>query len=198
MKKAVAFILLIVTVTLLCACGSNVKVKHGSTEGNIYTNESIGLKFTKPDKWTFATESEIANIMNIAAEEFDIEEMLEQGKTATIVEFLAMDRTTGNNVSMNFENLEKSNSTLISEKKYIEYSKEKMQEQFKSHGYEFGEIKDAKLGNVNFKTFEATCKYNGVSMKQQMYIKKYGSYMAVITITVVNGASVSDVENMFS
>ena len=49
---------LIMTAPILTGCSSDVEIDLGSWNGNIYTNESLGLTFTMPEHWIINDDTE--------------------------------------------------------------------------------------------------------------------------------------------
>lgn len=72
MKKRLALLLAAVMALALVACGETAKTDEfvrGSWEGNVYTNDSIGLAVTVPESWAVASDEDLAVMMGIAIEQ---------------------------------------------------------------------------------------------------------------------------------
>ena len=75
MKKFISLFLAIVMLAMLVGCnnvpsggGDNkgdtpkAELSRGTIDGDVYTNEYLGFKFTKPESWVYSTDEEIAAI----------------------------------------------------------------------------------------------------------------------------------------
>ena len=203
MKKIMVLILALICVFGLCACDEEIgKVKisftRGETNEHVYVNESINIKFTKTENMVYSTDEELAAIMNISLEVLtDNKALFEQAKLSVITCFMATDVTTRNNLVLVMEDLKLSGSSNITTKQYFEAVKSQLQMQT-SITYTIGETSTAKLGNETYDVLSLTASANGVTMAQNMYIRKVGSYMVCLTITSVDGTEMSTFEAMFS
>ncbi len=199
MKKLLSVILILATLTLcLAACGGSGTMKRGTVTDNVYRNDALDLTFTLSDGWRFYTDEEIAKTMNIAADLYKDENILKSAEITTVIDFMAVDAKTGNNVNLSVENLVPSKNTRISVDEYIEITKKNLNEQMQGMTYTFTEAEEAKLGDTEYTKLSARCSYSGISMMQSIYLKKVGNSMVSITVTSVNGASVTTFEDMFS
>jgi hypothetical protein len=200
MKKIIALILALICVFALCACDENAgKIKisftRGETNEHVYLNESINIKFTKTEDMVYATDEELAAMMRIGLETLtNNKELFDLAATTC---FLAKDVISGNNVVCVMENLTVTGSSNITNKQYIEAVKAQLNGQT-SVKYTIGEVSSAKLGNESYDVLSLTAQANGVTMAQNMYIRKVGTHMVVITITVTDGTAMSTYEAMFS
>ena len=70
MKKFLALLLTVVMLTALIGCSKGAEPTRGTVEGDVYQNEYMGIKFTKPSSWVYSTDEEIATVMNLAADTF--------------------------------------------------------------------------------------------------------------------------------
>ncbi len=203
MKKVLALLLALLAVAAFCSCDpasviSSLKPSRGAVANNVYTNESANLTFTKPDNMVFATDEEIAAMMDVAKDILnDGDKLFEIADLAVIYEFMAKDLVSGNNISMIFENLVKTGSSQITEDQYLSVTKNQLKAQA-GLTYTFGETSDIKLGEETFKKLSATATYNGITMEQAFYVRKMDKYMLVITMTSVDGTPMSTFEAMFS
>ncbi len=200
MKKLVSVLLVLATlVCMLAACNTpKATMKRGEKTDSAYTNEVLGLTFTLPSGWRFYTDEEIAATMNMSADLYKDENLLESAKATSVMDFMAVQESTGNNVNMTIENLKVSNNAKITVEKYLDVVKEQLNSQMQGVTYTFKDAVDAKLGNADFMMLEAACSYSGVKMTQYMYLKKEGIHMVLITCTSVSGADRASFEAMFS
>ena len=71
---------------------------QGSWVGNVYTNASLGLTFTKPDGWVTYTVAEIAEMAGIDLSDFADPEFWDEAADITIMQAVS---DTGSNVNIN-------------------------------------------------------------------------------------------------
>lgn len=207
-KRFFAMVLMICLLGVMVGCSDKAPdatpeteaktVSRGTIEGNVYTSEFIGVSFTKPDLWVYSTDEEIAAAMQIGAELLDAENFAEQAeKMNNVYDMMVRDMLTGNNINIVFENLKASGSSNITEEQYIEVAKAQLKEQASMLNYVFGEAEKCKLGEQEFYRLPAEGGYSGVSFEQRIYIRKEGTYMIVITLTLFDGNDGSAYEAMF-
>ncbi len=202
MKNRITRLILALLITatlasLLSACALS-KIQRGETTDSTYTNAALGVTFEIPDGWTFYTDEEIAAIMNISADLWKDEDLINNANVSSIIDFMAVQTASGNSVNLSIENLKASGNAGISVKEYIEASKKLIREQLTGATYTFDDDTDVTLGDKTYTRLSATCSYSGVTMKQYLYIRKVGSHMVVITATSTNGTNANVFEKMFS
>ena len=201
MKRILLLLLTVCMLGTMVGCGSKEKEKtisRGTIEGNVYTSEFMGLSFTKPDSWVYSTDEEIAQVMNVGAEILERSEFEQKAaELATIYDMMVKDMLWGNNINISFENLVMSQASNITVEQYIETFKALMNQQAAMMNYEFAETEAVKLGELDFSKVAATGSYSGVSFDQYIYLRKEGTYMIVITISVFDGTEASEFEAMF-
>lgn len=197
MKKFIALALSVLCLAAFCSCGKSIKFEHGVIDGDTYTNKSLDVKFTKPSDWTFKTDEEIAQIMNISIEEYmKSGEMMDSDKLAQATEFMAADNSTGNNVNMAVAKVAKS----LTIEKYIESFKKQVTEQLTANmtvNFDDGQS-EVDLGGNKYIHLSSVVKVSSIEMHQHYYIRKVGNYMLVITATGVTTSDSSFFEKMIS
>ncbi len=213
MKRIISVLTVLLMITVLfCSCKKQeipdetssssestteapvVKFERGETSGTKYTNESIKLSFTLADGWRFYTDQEIAAMLNITVDMFKDKDIFKSSDLVSLIDFMALDPVSGNNVNLSVENLK----TDISVSEYADAFKKLLAQQLPGATYSFGETKEIKLGENTFLKLPATCSYSGVNMNQYVYLLKIENYMISISATSVNGADASVFEAMFT
>ncbi len=173
-------------------------VSRGTIEGDVYTSEFIGVSFTRPSTWVYATDEEIANAMQIGAELMNKENFAAQAeKMNNVYDMMASDLMSGDNINIVFENLKASNSSNITEEQYIEVVKNMLKEQVAMFNYVVGDAEKCKLGQQEFYRLPIEGNYLGADFKQFMYIRKEGTYMVVITLSLFSDKKLAEYEAMF-
>jgi hypothetical protein len=96
--KKIFLTIFILSILFAVGCGSK-KPSPGVWEGNVYTNEYLGLRFVLPPGWAVPTDAEMAQITGIAQREYgdffpdDMDEFFDM---------VAVNRSSGANVNLNF------------------------------------------------------------------------------------------------
>lgn len=202
MKKSITLLLTAaLLVTALAGCGGSTAFKpaSGTWSGDTYTNDSIGLVFNKPENWVVATEEEMAQIMGIGLEVMQeatgtqySEKMLE---LQTIYDLYASDPATGASVLLMFENLTLSGSKDIKTEDYVTAFTGQMEQTGMYSDFESGEMT---LAGETYATVTATMEMMGVSISQTTLLRKFDSYMLVITATAMPEIDASTLLASFS
>ena len=202
MKRIIALLLVIVSFASLTGCifdiTGSANLTKGTVDGNVYTNENLGLKFTKPASWKYYTDEEIAESMDIAVESFledNFSKALENNPA--IIDMMAVDSATGTNINLSYENLRKSFSSNISIEKYIEALKNQT-DNLSGMTVTFPDEYDkANLGGTEFVKCVCSTKAYNTTMTQVYYLHKISGYMVSIIVTIPSGYTVKEIENMF-
>lgn len=205
MKKIAIIVMTIVLLACCCSCAlidairdKTVTVVRGEQDGNVYTNSSVNVTFTKTDEMIFWTDEEIAELMQIGLDQLkNGEDLAELVDVVLIYEFNASDPSTNNGVMFVIENLAYTGGTKWSEEQYMQASINQIKSQ-SNMNYSFSEISEKKLGKENYTFVEATVKAGLSAISQYIYVRKVGKYMLQISITSTDGTPRSYYEAMFS
>ena len=172
------------------------EVSRGTIAGDVYTNDFIGITFTKPADWTYATDEEIAQSINIGQDMIDLNAFKEAlNQTASIYDMCAVD-TYGNRVMVCYENTMLTAFREITVDEYIEGFKSHLQSTDAS--YEFLPLEDAKLGDTTFKKLNSKVTINGVEITQASYITVIDQYAVSVVLTTAVEGGIESMEAMFS
>ena len=111
MKKAITFITVaLLALSLLAGCSQEKQLAPGVTTDTQYSSEMIGIRFTLPAEWHFASEEEVAQAMQLAsAVTFaDSEDFATLAKSQpSITDVIAKANNGGAYLSISIINLEK-------------------------------------------------------------------------------------------
>lgn len=174
------------------------ELSRGTVENGVYQNEFLGVSFNKPELWVYLTEEEIAAQMNLAADKLlneNLKETLENNPS--IIDMMAIDPVSRSNLNVTYENLAKTLATNITVEQYIEVLKQQMSGMAGMTVTFTGEPETVKLGNVEFTRLLCNTTANGVQMKQAVYLRKVDHYMISVSVTIVSGYTVAEIEAMF-
>ncbi len=185
-KRIVGLLMLLTLVCMLGACTPKATMSCGDLTDTVYTNDSIGMTFQKPAGWKFCTDDEIAAFF--ANESFD----------ETVIDFMALDPTTGDNIIMSIEKLAYLD-LKITEGEYAEAIVKELQGQNDGSNYTCRPTVKAQLGNTEFLMLETESRSADARTVQYIYLKKEGIHMVSVTCTTVhNMNNAESFEKMFS
>lgn len=222
MKKMAAILLAITMMAGFTACGSfaesvkegvgegidsaveevaqevNSEVTRGVIDGNVYTSDFSGITFTKPDNWSYYTDEQLAELVNIGVEQLEADNLTKAlTEVASVYDMCASD-VTGSSVMVCYENTDMTLTKGKTPEEYMELLQKQLKEMQSTLDYTFGEIETVTLGGEEYTKLTAYASTGGVEMTQYYYSRYVGKYMASIIITDTVGTQVEDIEAMFS
>lgn len=197
MKKVLSLLMLVVVLVTAVSCSAK-EITRGTVDGNVYKSDFTGITFTKPDSWTFSSDEEIAEVMEVAADELLDENYADTvADLTTVFDMMAVDASTGTNVNITYENLAKTGNEKLTADEYLDLTVEQLTSQTAMSTSLTKEDKATLCGEEYIRaTF--TTSYSGVSMTQVYYLRKIDNYMVNIVVTLVGNTTIADVEAMFS
>lgn len=161
-----------------------VEFSMGSWSDNVYSNDFLGLKFKLPNGWKYASDEEIAEMMNLGAELLNDEQKAaaEISKLNSAYYMVANNPNTGDNIS------------IISEKPAMEVTTEFYINQLKTQlqnvntiNYEIGETSKETVAGKECDTLTVDASMSEVKMTQKYYIYKVDKYVVCIISTSTSG-----------
>lgn len=172
-----------------------VEFSMGEWNNNVYTNDFLGIKFNLPQGWTYSSDEQIAQMMNLG-EEFlndDQKKVAEVAKLTSAYYMVANNPNTGNSVS------------LMSEKPSMEVTTEFYLNQLKtqlsaveSMNYKIGETSKEKVAGREYDTLVATVSMSGIEFIQKYYVYKMDNYfIGIITTSVTGEDGIKDIMKSF-
>lgn len=167
---------------------------------NEFINESIGMTFKVPNNWSILTEEEIVLEYldnTVTAEEFtawSADDIIQQ---PLIPDYVVRDENGKNNISVIYDNVELVTEGLnVTEEQYLQAVTDSIKYIAETN---FSYDKDSKtlLSGQPFLVMQITSTADGTEFNQYMAVKKYGDFMAVITVTIFDELPIEDVWKMF-
>ncbi len=201
MKKLITVLTVAAMALMLASCGvaklPTYDELRGSTLGDVYENEYLGLKFVKPSTWTFSTAEEIAEIAGTTAD------LLEEGGVEEVevgdeyFDMMASDGETGNNINISLRIV--GNTGSVDYDELLQGIEDSIDEYGKAIGftYEFSDRTETTLSGITFHKFTATADYLGISFKQSGYVALKDGVLININITIMDESDIEAVEAMF-
>ena len=100
-RKIFSIVLIAIIMLSVTGCGKLAKkdaeISLGSWDGNLYTNEFLGLTYEKPEDWTRHSDEQIKEIMDIGLELTDASEISKKLAEITSVTYMMTSSTVGTN-----------------------------------------------------------------------------------------------------
>lgn len=124
MKKAISLILTLALVLALpmAALAEEDPFGAGASDGTTYWNETLSIGCTMDENWYFYSDEEIMESVQTTAGQLK-DDLAEAIKDAgSMMDMMAVNQETGENVNVNLERLSVANSLLVDEAKYVELS----------------------------------------------------------------------------
>jgi len=211
MKRALALLMIVVVMLTFASCKwgrdggsiSSLNYEEGSWNENVYSSSFLNTAIIVADDWEAATEEEIAaekqHIIedSMASSEASKEE-IERG---IIYELKLTNDESFAYMDIVLKDMDIIYSMAYSEEDFMAVYRKNMQEINMENMY-ISSMNDAKwvtLGGNEYYMMEMEYSYNkSFSAYQRLYLKKIGTYMCSLTMSVVDKAEFTEVEGMFS
>lgn len=173
------------------AAAEGTDFKRGVVEGNVYKNEFAGFKFTAPDGWNFASDETILQMMNLGAQTAyssnadAVKDIVEQ---STISDALCMNKTSTQNVTIAYENLNKNpllNTDITAEDYYAILEKQLAAVPTITYTKESGP-ETIQMAGKDFLKAVFSAKMNNLELEQAYYLRREGDFLLAISCTAYN------------
>lgn len=169
------------------AAEPKLEYKAPVTEGNTYTSSTLGVKLTLDEGWAFATDEEMKQLNQSLADAVG-DDYAEQLKNVDVIyDMSAANTTSGDNISVNFENLGKLYGKILTAESYLNLSKDTVKDMLESIGCEDIEldVRDVKFAGKDEKALYVKANLSGIPVYEICVAKSCGDYMANITIATM-------------
>lgn len=151
------------------------EMPRGTSEGGVYTNETLYLTFTAPEGWTYYTDEEIANLAGAGASSGYVCDMYAAGPEDSCVAVECLD-------------LEANGGTDMNEEKFLDSYKKENQ---KAGSFEFSAYYVIEIGGNTFKAVTITSPNE--NLIKYYYVRRSGIYMISITVILPKDGDLSSV-----
>lgn len=170
-----------------------------SYDGKTYTSDYLGITFTLPEGWSFFTDSQIAETMNVGEEiafENGVAEANETIEQATIYDMMALSETGETNVLLMFENLSLIiGGTSMTEMDYVNAISEQLSA-LGSIEYQVAELTEKQLAGDTYTVLGFSIPAYGTY--QEYYIRCVDDYMLALIFTGTSDPASSGVDVHFT
>lgn len=158
----------------------------GKIDGNVYTNESIGIGLKLPESWAFADEEQLTQIFGAVTDTLgtssaELSALLEE--SASLVNTIAFD-SIGNNISIAFENI----GVSLTAEQYFSLAKENMRATLEGAGFSNLVMEDitVELAGKELQAMKISSTMLGYDTNQLSIAIPSGNCMVLITITTMS------------
>ena len=171
----------------------------GSWNGNVYSNEFLGLCYTLPDSWVYASDEELLEMVDIAVSNDilsdEVKLSAELGKSRMVYGMAAQDPVGGSSVQVMFMNLEGLGEVSEEEcARQITEMQESILDESSGITLTVEDSYRAPLGGKNFLVVPIKLNMSGVTARQQIYIQLSGNYGMMIYITALADRDIETME----
>ena len=184
MKRAISLVVvlaMVLAMPVLAMAEDSFGV--GSAQDHSYWNDYLSIGCTLSDEWYFYTDEEIMENVQATAGELK-EDLAEAVKEAgTMMDMMAVNTETGENVNVNLERLSLANSLLMSEKSYVETARQQLADALEQVGMENVTVE---TGETEFMGKPHACltvsgSLEGIGLYETLVVVKSGRTMIVVT-----------------
>ncbi len=190
MKKILAFVLAAMMLLSLASCGG--AASRGTTVGDVYKNDSIGIKFTKPDGWEFLKDDVFAVEMNTGGLSFK-----EQLANGVAYDAVAKDSKSGNMVIISFVNLEKKYKKNLTVEEYGEEMKKQLKQVNPTSTVALSDVETVELDGEEFSRIVTGVTENKSTTRRVTFLKNLDGVMFSAQVVLLDDTSIPEVEAMF-
>ena len=170
----------------------------GTVNGNVYTNEFIGIEFTADSDWKYKTDEEIAEANKIA-KDFVSDDFAEALKDADIVYAMSAGSEYGDNVNINMEKIPAVTSRLVSIPQVYQTVVSEMETAYKNMGatsFDYT-IEKVLVDGRNMDGMKIKAEIQGIALHQICFSKICGDYMVSVTISASSESEAKEILNKF-
>lgn len=156
--------------------------RRGSWDGNMYFNDYLNISFAMPENWERVTDAQIAEQMEIGIQFLEgadaVDEIMEQAQTNSFMEMMAINNTTGANVTIAYQRLDDPNMTAG---QFIQYY---TNYHFVAAGAEvsLGEFENIQLGGNSWEVSAAAMQIAHLSINIRFFVTVQNGFARMISI----------------
>lgn len=170
-----------------------VTAERGTVEGNVYTNESMGIQVTFPEGCVMYSDEEIAQVVgngsDIMEDAYD-SDVVENSIAGTIYDVIAVTADQSANIQIVMEDTKATTGINLTAETYAQAMVNTLKTTYESAGITISEptVSEETLGGVDF----AVVSLSANGMTQEYYAHQVGSYMLLFTLTYTDKAAVQE------
>lgn len=209
-KKVISILLSVLMVLGLTSCGifdkvvenvasANEKlIPKGSVEANVYSSEYSGLRFTKPDSWEYASDEELAAVLDQGISNTDGNSVTKDiAEMSVRADMMVKDPQYGTNILIMYENHD-----LVGMSQTVDERREFVEGQInEASGGDYVRLadKDITLCGETYHKQEFSYENGGIELIQAYYFRMIDGVVVTVTVTYAEGVvTTEEIESMFS
>jgi hypothetical protein len=175
----------------------------GDSEGTEYVNDTLNLKFTLPEGWSFFSEEQMKQLNAMVGDSFDNEQVadaIKSGKAFIDMYAGASDQMHNVNIVLTDAKInveEAGGLDVVMSDAVIAQTKSSLEGQGMTN-VNIERSTASFLGKEDTPVFKITAEMNGVQVNETMAFAINGRYLASITATAINDDTTQDILNAFS
>ena len=189
MKKTVLILMLFVFAVIFAAAGGEPTAAPsdfsiGEWNGNVYTNDFLGISYKLPDGWIKYSDEEIAAVMNLSMEMLNDNQkaLADLAKLTVVYYMLVKNPATGENISVFTEKVHLDVTSIY----YLENLKAQLST-LTAINYTIGDFTKETVGGREYDVLTATTSVADKTLTQKYYCCKLGKYFLSIVASSMNG-----------
>ncbi len=183
MKKTVLLLMLFVSaVAFAAAAPSDFSI--GEWNGNVYSNDFLGISYELPDGWIKYSDEEIAAVMNLSLEMLNDNQkaLADLAKLTVVFHMIVKNPETGDNISVLTEKVHLDVTSIY----YLENLKAQLSA-LTAINYTIGELSKETIGGREYDVLTATASVSDKTLTLKYYCCKLGKYFLSIVASSMNG-----------
>jgi len=163
------------------------------SESVVWENEMLGLGFEAPEGWSFATDSELAEMAGVSSdllkEYSDITEIAE-----TFFDMAASDNDSKDNVNVTIDKLTSAQANGADLYGHLDSQIDLLRDTYKNMGYENLDFEHitVEIGSREFEGLGIKAEISGIKMEQIVFLEIVDNYLWSMSITAFNESSAED------
>lgn len=168
------------------------ELERGKWVNNVYTNDFANITFKLPEGWTYSSDEEIAQMLNIGVEALgkdNKEELSKIIEQTGLYDMVSKETSTGTSVMVLFEKPQFKVTTDF----YLNNVKSGL-EKMDSLDYTIEDVTTAEIAGKEYKLLST--RIPSYNMVQKYYVRPEGNYFISIIITYIEG--LTDFNNIIS
>lgn len=168
--------------------GKNEKIR-GKLDGKSYVNENLGIRYTLPDGWSFATEEQLQQMNGAISDTVDDETLsksLENG--SVFVELYAANAELSDSINITIQNAGIAFGVAGNAEAAIDASIVVEQKLFEQQGFTDVSVKkgEGSFAGKSMSCIDAVLGKDGLTLYEKQFILKQGNYAVTITASSAN------------
>lgn len=168
--------------------GKNEKIR-GKLDGKSYVNENLGIRYTLPDGWSFATEEQLQQMNGAISDTVDDETLAKSLENGSVfVELYAANAELSDSINITIQNAGIAFGVAGNAEAAIDASIVVEQKLFEQQGFTDVSVKkgEGSFAGKSMSCIDAVLGKDGLTLYEKQFILKQGNYAVTITASSAN------------